>query len=152
MAATAVGIAAAATAATAATASTTGANAVAGICWPLPWPIPSSPRPRGRARRDRPPRPDIPVAKPRRRGVRAGPSSVSGAALAVVAAGAAAVRRAAGAEITVTPCIEDIGPIDVTVAPTLPNGGGRGSGVIPAEAMTSPWRSVATSLPRESEP
>ncbi len=146
--AAAVGLAAA-TAATAATGATgaaggtgvTGANAVGGI--PV---APASADPglaaareaeldaivhRGR---------EIPVAKPRRRGVRAG--LVVGflvLALALVAAGAAAYLVLPSAEITVTPQIEDVGPIDVTVrADPAATAVDAAAGVIPAQTVDIP--------------
>ncbi len=83
---------------------------------------------------------EIPVAKPRRRGVRAG--LVVGflvLALAVVAAGAAAYVVLPSAEITVTPRIEDIGPIDVTVrADPAATAVDEAAGVIPAQTIDIP--------------
>ncbi len=131
------GLAAAATVATA----STGANAVGGI--PV---APASADPglaaareaeldaivhRGR---------EIPVAKPRRRGVRAG--LVVGLlvlALALVGAGAAAYLVLPSAEITVTPQIEDVGPIDVTVrADPAATAVDEAAGVIPAQTVEIP--------------
>ncbi len=83
---------------------------------------------------------EIPVAKPRRRGIRAG--LIVGflvLLLAVVAAGAAAYLVLPSAEITVTPQIEDVGPIDVTVrADPAATAVDEAAGVIPAQSVDVP--------------
>ncbi len=83
---------------------------------------------------------EIPVAKPRRRGIRAG--LVVGflvLLLAVVAAGAAAYLVLPSAEISVTPQIEDVGPIDVTVrADPAATAVDEVAGVIPAQSVDVP--------------
>ena len=130
-----------ATAATVATAATTGASAVGGI--PV---APASADPALAAAREteldaivhrgR----EIPIAKPRRRGVRAG--LIVGflvLLLAVVAAGAAAYLVLPSAEISVTPQIEDVGPIDVTVrADPAATAVDEAAGVIPAQTVDIP--------------
>jgi hypothetical protein len=142
-AAAAVGLAAAVTGAADATGAiaATGANAVGGI--PV---APASADPglaaareaeldaivhRGR---------EVPVVKPRRRGVRAG--LIVGflvLVLAVVAAGAAAYLVLPSAEITITPQIEDVGPIDVTVrADPAATAVDEAAGVIPAQTVDIP--------------
>ena len=136
-AAAAVGLAAAATRSAAAT----GANAVGGI------PVAPDPLDPGLAaareaeldaivHRGR----EIPVAKPPRRGVRAG--LIVGLlvlALALVAAGAAAYLVLPSAEISVTPQIEDVGPIDITVrADPAATAVDEAAGVIPAQTVDIP--------------
>ena len=83
---------------------------------------------------------EIPVAKPRRRGIRAG--LVVGflvLLLAVVAAGAAAYLVLPSAEISVTPQIEAVGPIDVTVrADPAATAVDEVAGVIPAQSVDVP--------------
>jgi hypothetical protein len=83
---------------------------------------------------------EIPVAKPRRRGVRAG--LVVGflvLLIAFVAAGAAAYLVLPSAEISVTPQIEDVGPIDVTVrADPAATAVDEAAGVIPAQFVDVP--------------
>ena len=83
---------------------------------------------------------EIPVAKPHRRGIRAG--LIVGflvLLLAVVAAGAAAYLVLPSAEISVTPQIEDVGPIDVTVrADPAATAVDEAAGVIPAQSVDVP--------------
>ena len=83
---------------------------------------------------------EIPVAKPHRRGIRAG--LIVGflvLLLAVVAAGAAAYLVLPSAEISVTPQIEDVGPIDVTVrADPAATAVDEVAGVIPAQSVDVP--------------
>jgi hypothetical protein len=139
----AAGLAAAAIAASGATAATgaTGVNAVGGI--PV---APDLADPGAAAAREaeldaivhrgR----EVPVAKPRRRGVRAG--LVVGLlvlVLALVAAGAAAYLVLPSAEITITPQIEDVGPVDVTVrADPAATAVDEAAGVIPAATVDIP--------------
>ncbi len=145
-AAAAVGLAVAATAATGANAAAaataaTGANAVGGIPVAPEQLDPSLAAAREAeldaiVHRGR----EIPVAKPRRRGVRAG--LVVGflvLALALVAAGAAAYLVLPSAEITITPQIEDVGPVDITVrADPEATAVDAAAGVIPAQTVDIP--------------